>query len=118
MVAFPDARWYPAVLAGLSISRTWARSDPHRVWWQNFLRDTGGTGFWHETYFRSGGIEAIYDDVPSPIGMLHFAPTIPARGPMFSSRERAKLQGQAAVAPPIPEAEYYGNPPPNPAPKR
>jgi hypothetical protein len=45
----------------------WARSDPHRVWWQNFLRDTGGTGFWHETYFRSGGIEAIYDDVPSPI---------------------------------------------------
>jgi hypothetical protein len=41
----------------------WARSEPHRIWWQNFLRDSGGTGFWHETYFMRGGIEAIYDDV-------------------------------------------------------
>src|SRR5437899_2843403 len=21
----------------------WSRSEPHRLWWQNFLRDTGGT---------------------------------------------------------------------------
>src|SRR5690242_14138371 len=47
---------------------TWTRSDPHRLWWKNFLRDSGGTGFWHESYFRQGGMEAIYDDVPAPIG--------------------------------------------------
>ncbi len=35
----------------------WTRSDPHREWWQNFLKDSGGTGFWHETYYRRGGIE-------------------------------------------------------------
>ena len=22
----------------------WARSEPHRIWWQNYTRDTGGTG--------------------------------------------------------------------------
>src|SRR5580692_9979022 len=47
----------------------WTRSDPHRQWWQSFLKDSGGTGFWHETYFRRGGIEAIYDDVPENIGL-------------------------------------------------
>ena len=25
-------------------------------------------GFWHETYFMRGGTEAIYDDVPRPVG--------------------------------------------------
>ena len=33
----------------------WARSEPHRRWWQDFLRDSGGTGFWHETYFADSG---------------------------------------------------------------
>jgi hypothetical protein len=45
----------------------WARSEPHREWWENFLRDSGGTGFWHETYFIRGGFEAIYDDLPKPL---------------------------------------------------
>jgi hypothetical protein len=31
----------------------WARSEPHRLWWEGFLRDSGGAGFWHETYFRA-----------------------------------------------------------------
>ena len=34
----------------------WSRSAPHRDWWQHFLKDSGGTGFWHETYFMHGGI--------------------------------------------------------------
>ena len=38
---------------------TWARSETHRQWWRRFLKDSGGTGFWHETYFRRGGIEAV-----------------------------------------------------------
>ena len=58
----------------------WSRSDPHRLWWQNFLRDTGGTGFWHETYFMRGGMEAIYDDSPMPLGLSVFASVHPARG--------------------------------------
>ena len=41
----------------------WARSDPHRQWWQAFLKNSGGTGFWHETYFMRGGMEAIYGGV-------------------------------------------------------
>jgi len=35
----------------------WSRSEPHMQWWKNFLRNSGGTGFWHETYFKRGGIE-------------------------------------------------------------
>jgi hypothetical protein len=81
----------------------WARSLPHQAWWQNFVRDSGGTGFWHETYFRNGGIEAIYDDLPSPVGMMRFAPQQPARGAMFSARKRAGLSGEPRVPAPVPE---------------
>jgi hypothetical protein len=68
----------------------WARSTPHREWWARFLRDSGGTGFWHETYFMRGGIEAVFDDMPQPIGLLRFADRIPPRGAMFSARQRAR----------------------------
>ena len=37
----------------------WTRSEPHRQWWKDFLRESGGTGFWHETYSIRGGIEAM-----------------------------------------------------------
>ena len=67
----------------------WSRSKPHRFWWQRFARDSGGTGFWHETYFRRGGVEAVYMDMESPIGMMRFAPLVPAKGAMFSARKRA-----------------------------
>ena len=83
----------------------WARSDPHREWWQRFLRDSGGTGFWHETYFMRGGMEAVYDDMSATTGLLSFAPVLPARGPMFSARTRAGLAGQAATAPPLREED-------------
>jgi len=84
----------------------WARSEPHRQWWQNFLKDSGGTGFWHETYFVRGGFEAIYDDMPAPIGMMKFAPLKPARGPMFSARTRAAREG-ASPAAVVSEQELY-----------
>ena len=85
----------------------WTRSEPHRIWWQNFLRDSGGTGFWHEAYFMRGGMEAIYDDLPEPIGMMKFAPVKAARGPMFSSRSRAGREG-AAPQPVLSESDLYG----------
>lgn len=86
----------------------WTRSEPHQRWWREFLKDSGGTGFWHETYFLAGGAEAIYDDMPAPIGIGRFAPTQTARGAMFSSRRRARRPGDLAVAPVVAEAEYYG----------
>lgn len=84
----------------------WARSDPHKVWWQNFLKDSGGTGFWHETYLMRGGMEAIYDDMPAPIGMMKFAPMKTARGPMFSARTRAAREGHVP-APVVTERDLY-----------
>ncbi|MGH9500106.1 MAG: monooxygenase family protein [Terriglobales bacterium] len=81
----------------------WSRSDPHKQWWQQFLRNSGGTGFWHESYFRRGGIEAVYDDMPKAIGMMQFAPVIAAHGPMFSARARLRLEGEAALPPAVPE---------------
>jgi hypothetical protein len=80
----------------------WTRELPHQEWWKDFLRDSAGTGFWHETYFRRGGIEAIYDDVDKPIGLMAFAPLEQARGRMFSARNRLGL-GDSSLAPVIPE---------------
>ncbi len=80
----------------------WTRSSPHRDWWKKFLQDSGGTGFWHETYLMRGGMEAIYDDVAQPIGFMRFAPVAPAEGPMFSARQRA---GQEGSSPPAAVAE-------------
>jgi hypothetical protein len=82
----------------------WTRSLPHKEWWGRFLRGSSGTGFWHETYFLRGGIEAVYDDMPAPLGLLAFAPAKAARGTMFSARRRADLAG-AELAPVVPEAE-------------
>ena len=66
----------------------WSRSAPHRQWWQDFLRSSRGTGFWHEAYFMRGGMEAIYLDMSVRLGFGQFAPLQPARGPMFSARNR------------------------------
>ncbi len=57
----------------------WTRDLPHKQWWQDFLRDSAGTGFWHETYFMRGGMEAIYDDIRKPFGMMSFSPLDQAR---------------------------------------
>jgi fumigallin biosynthesis monooxygenase-like protein len=84
---------------------TWARSLPHQEWWTNFLKDPGGTGFWHETYFMRGGMEAIYDDVGEALGFAKFAPVVQAKGPMFNARKRLGLEGEPAVAVPVREEE-------------
>lgn len=96
-------RWYWKDFESME---RWTRSEPHRVWWQKFLRDSGGTGFWHEVYFMRGGMEAIYADVKKPLGFQAFAPSVPARGPAFSARRRLGLAGEVPVQPPgMTEAE-------------
>lgn len=55
----------------------------------------------------SGGMEAIYDDVVRDIGFLTFAPQLEARGAMFSARDRAHQKSDAAIPPPIQEADFY-----------
>ncbi len=85
----------------------WARTLPHESWWRTFLRDSGGTGFWHETYLLRGGMEAIYDDLPEPLGLAAFAPTRSARGRMFSARSRAERDGEPASPPALAEEELY-----------
>jgi hypothetical protein len=83
----------------------WARSLPHQGWWQGFLRDTGGTGFWHEAYFMRGGMEAVYDDLAAPLGFSAFADTVPAKGAMFSARRRARIAGEPDLPPGVAEEE-------------
>ena len=64
------------------------REPLHAGWWRDFLRDTRGCGFWHETYSSGRGMEAIYIDMPERAGMGRFAPVRHAVGPFMSSRER------------------------------
>jgi hypothetical protein len=85
----------------------WARSLPHKEWWANFVRDTGGTGFWHELYFMRGGMEAVYLDAVKPGGFLSFAPAKPARGAMFSARNRLRVDVEVKEAAPVTEEELY-----------
>ena len=86
---------------------SWARSEPHRDWWRRFLRDTGGTGFWHEAYFMRGGMEAVYVDLVKDVGFLRFAPAHEARGSLFSARGRTHRPGESASPAAIPENELY-----------
>ncbi len=76
----------------------WARSLPHKAWWTDYLRDRGGTSFWHETYFREGGIESVFVDVDDgSIGLNRFAPMVPSDGPMFSARLRVEQDRKGAL---------------------
>jgi fumigallin biosynthesis monooxygenase-like protein len=78
----------------------WSQTLPHKQWWTDYLRDRGGTSFWHETYFRRGGFESVFVDVLEPIGLARIAPAAPAHGPMFSARLRrdADQSGSSSAA--------------------
>ncbi|MGE5112157.1 MAG: hypothetical protein ACM3JB_14940 [Acidobacteriaceae bacterium] len=52
-------------------------------------------------------MEAIYDDVEKPIGLLAFAPVVQARGPMFGASARAgQRHGDEPV---LSESELYND---------
>jgi hypothetical protein len=84
----------------------WARTGPHAGWWRQFVQKASGYGLWHETYFIRGGMEAIYGDVPPPLGLMGFAPIQPAAGSSFSARSRLKVAGEETAGVPISEPEY------------
>ena len=76
----------------------WSLALPHKQWWSDYLRDRGGTSFWHETYFRRGGFETMYVDVDVPVGLATFTPSAPAKGPMFSARQRRDADRSSVTA--------------------
>ena len=55
----------------------------------------------------AGGFEAVYDDMAEPTGMLKFAGVEPARGRMFSARERIGREGRVAAPEGLDEDEIY-----------
>lgn len=73
----------------------WTLELPHKDWWSAYLRDRGGTSFWHETYFRRGGFESMYVDVDVPLGFTAFAPTERPVGPMLGARARIEADRTA-----------------------
>ena len=83
----------------------WAREGQHMDWWKNFAKDPGGVGFWHETYMKRGGIEAIWADVPGKVGLKAFAPITAPKGSMFSARNRVGIGGAETKANPIPDEQ-------------
>ena len=86
----------------------WTRESAHGDWWRAYLRDPGGTGFWHETYTRSGGIESVFIDIEVPLGLTAFAPRQPARAGLFGARGRLARGGDGGRAAPLGEADLYG----------
>ncbi|MHC9417297.1 monooxygenase family protein [Sphingomonas citri] len=64
------------------------RSESHGGCWREFLADRHGNGSWHEAYSARGGMEAIYVDMPEPLGLGAFAPPMAAQGRLLSSRGR------------------------------
>src|SRR5271167_975600 len=95
------------VLAGFRVFGALDTLDAPADWRRRYLRDTGGTGFWRETYRMRGGIEAVYIDLPKPVGLMNVAPIRPARGPMFSARGRLDLPITSAAKPAVEESELY-----------
>jgi len=56
----------------------------------------------------NGCMEAIYDDLPKPIGFSAFARVVPARGPMFVAASRTAAS--STQSPVLSEDELYSKP--------
>ena len=89
--------------------QTFTTAPRHAAWWAAFGRDAQGGGFWHETYCRRGGIEAMYVGM-EPIGLGRFAPPLDPVGPFMTSAQRlgsvpaeARSSGEAASPQSVPD---------------
>ena len=85
----------------------WARSTmPHQKWWKDFLRDPGGTGFWHETRFRRGGIRGHLRCPSEPDrDDAICAERGGARADVLGAAKSGWPSGEARVTPPVAEGE-------------
>ncbi len=45
-----------------------------------------------------GGVEAVFDDIPKPFGLMRFAPRRAAKGGMFTARLRAAATNSTVFA--------------------
>ena len=61
-------------------SRPGARAAA-QAWWSDYLRDRGGTSFWHETYFRRGGSRRCTSTRATRSVVACFAAVVTRRGP-------------------------------------
>ena len=102
----------------------WSRSGIHKHWWERYIRNPEGTGFWHEAYSMKGGIDAIYAYFDPPVsghppgnpsalfghrqGLYSFAAIQPARGSLVSARLRLNVEGKEQLQPVVAEGDLYG----------
>ena len=72
-----------------------------------FIRESGGTGFWHEAYYMRGGMEVDLRGHGGGYRIPDLRTELPARGAMFSARERSRVTGLQTTAAPLTEAQLY-----------
>ena len=86
----------------------WTRSDPHRQWWQSFLERLRRNRVLARNVFSTRGHRGCLRRCIGKIGLMAFAPVVPARGPMFGAAARAEKEfGERPV---LSEEELYGEP--------
>ena len=77
----------------------WARSEPHAAWWRQFLRDSGGTGFWHETSLHARE------------GWRPSTTTFPGRWASSASHPRSSRAGRCSAPGSVPAWQERRPPP-------
>ena len=95
-------RWYWRDIKSLE---AYSKSEPHRTWWKNFVKSSGGTGIWHETYHMRGGMESIYGDLGDAPGFGQFMPMRLPRGSMVSRHENYQEPELSHLPVRLPEVE-------------
>ena len=90
-------RWYWRDFESME---RWTRSEPHVRWWSDFLRHSGGTGFWHEVYLMRGKMERrLLRHEQAADRLPRFCSSFAgARGHFFSSPAIANGRRDAAAA--------------------
>jgi hypothetical protein len=85
---------------------TWARKSAfHLSWWKNYVNDSEGTGFWHETYCLQGGMEAVYNDMAFETGLMGVAPVIDARGKELKMAKSRLETSRQLLKPRVPRGD-------------
>ena len=104
---FPLHYWIRTYWRDFDSMENWARQEPHMTWWKTLLENPDGIGVWHEVYFKKGGMEGVFDNMPINIGFAKFAPKIEPLGSMFFSRGRAEFGGCPMNPAPLSEEDLY-----------